>query len=155
MKHRIAAAAMAAALLLTPLLVAAPAHAGLIDGSLNNLHAADKSNILGALAGSRITDANGSLNNTRSGARENLNANVLAGGVDISIGGTQLTGNGGSETFDVPMQVELGGVADGEQVQVTVIDTETDIVTGIDLQVVTLTATFTCHLDSSGNGVCD
>jgi len=43
------------------LLAAAPASAGVVDGSLNNAHALDHANLLGAMLGSRIDDGSSSL----------------------------------------------------------------------------------------------
>ncbi|MGC4984676.1 hypothetical protein ACLQ18_29215 [Streptomyces sp. DT193] len=48
------------------LLVAAPAHAGIIDGSLNNLHAASQSNVLGALVNSNLSGNDNNNANSRS-----------------------------------------------------------------------------------------
>jgi hypothetical protein len=51
------------------LLAAAPASAGLIDGSLNNAHIADHSNILGVMLNSQIEDNSNSNANTRANGR--------------------------------------------------------------------------------------
>ncbi|WP_431683641.1 hypothetical protein [Kitasatospora sp. KL5] len=75
------AAALAVGL---PLFLAAPAHAGLIDGALNNASAANQSNVLGALVNSSLTDA--SDNNANTAAAGALGAAGLLG----SIGGLGL-----------------------------------------------------------------
>jgi len=54
------AAGLAAA---SALLAGVPAHAGIIDGSLNNLDAADQANVLGALVNSELS------------GNDNINAN--------------------------------------------------------------------------------
>lgn len=46
-----------------------PQGRGLIDGSLNNLHAADKSNIVGAMIGSKLTDGSNNANTRNAGNR--------------------------------------------------------------------------------------
>lgn len=58
---------LAATLAAGPLLflTATAAHAGIIDGSLNDLHAADHSNVLGALVGSQLTGADNNNANTK------------------------------------------------------------------------------------------
>ncbi|MGW1956101.1 hypothetical protein ACWCPI_25700 [Streptomyces sp. NPDC001920] len=67
------AAGLAAA---SALLAAAPAHAGVIDGSLNNLHAAAESNVLGALVNSKLSgNDNNNANSRHTGA--------LSGGLGI------------------------------------------------------------------------
>lgn len=53
------------------LLVAAPASAGIIDGSLNNAHLADHSNILGVMLGSALNDSSNNNANTRSSGKSN------------------------------------------------------------------------------------
>ncbi|MEV0649775.1 hypothetical protein AB0I28_31415 [Phytomonospora sp. NPDC050363] len=66
--------AIAAALLatgLTTVAFSAPASAGLIDGSLNDLHAASQSNILGALVGSQLSDSSNNNANTRADGNAN------------------------------------------------------------------------------------
>ncbi|MCL7025743.1 hypothetical protein MKW94_030831 [Papaver nudicaule] len=48
---------------------------GVIDGSLNNLHAADRSNVLGALENSKLTDASNNNANTKEIGLENNSIN--------------------------------------------------------------------------------
>ena len=48
-----------------------PQSRGLIDGSLNNLHAADRSNILGAMLNSKVDDASNNNANTRNEGNRN------------------------------------------------------------------------------------
>jgi hypothetical protein len=69
-----AAAALSAGAML---LAAAPAHAGLIDGSLNNVHALDGSNVLAAMLSSNIEGT--SINaNTRNNGKHNNAVNEAA-----------------------------------------------------------------------------
>jgi hypothetical protein len=88
---------------------------------------------------------------TVSGATEHAAVNVEAGGVALGGGTTTAVGNGGSETFEVPL-ISVGSVHNQEQVEFTATDVETDGLGGD--SVATLTLPLTCNLDAAGNGEC-
>lgn len=94
---RAAAAVPLAAAVILP---AAPqASAGLIDGSLNNLHVLDQANILGALVNSRIGDSN---NNNGNGRNIDFGATMRdAPGVTCEITATATDPDGATGTVSV------------------------------------------------------
>jgi hypothetical protein len=62
--------------------------------------------------------------------------------------------NGGTQ--DVPITITipvLGTLRDGEQIQ-EIVETTDFGSNGIQISAITLTRTFTCHLDTNGNGTC-
>ncbi|WP_367139390.1 MULTISPECIES: hypothetical protein [Streptomyces] len=87
---------------------------------------------------------------------ENLQATVIAGGVDIGAGTARIPvpdGFTGQETFTVPITLTVGHLADGEKVQVTVNDIET--VNGIPDEDTAETRTLTCHSQQGGGILCE
>lgn len=82
-----------------------PASAGLIDGSLNNLHAADNSNILGLMLNSSISpDANNNANSRVSGRSRALhlsNADTVLDRCEVTLTATDPDGASGTTTVAV------------------------------------------------------
>ncbi|WKK26433.1 hypothetical protein QZH56_13040 [Streptomyces olivoreticuli] len=60
------------------------------------------------------------------------------------------TGNGGTESIDIPVALNIGTINNGDHALATITDTQVN--GGVD--VVARTFSFTCHLDSSGTGSC-
>lgn len=97
--------AAATPLAVAVILAAAPqASAGLIDGSLNNLHVADKSNILGALLNSHITDLPNNNANTRNDGNRNnsIRAAAPTAMCELTITATDPDGATGTASIAVP-----------------------------------------------------
>jgi hypothetical protein len=80
MRIRCSATLLAAGAVLA-LTGAAPAQAGLVDGSLNELHVADGSNLLGAFASAHVGAANNNAN-ARADVDVQNNGSV---GVDVAV----------------------------------------------------------------------
>ena len=77
------------------------------------------------------------------GAQDTFVANAVAGGVEVDAGTLSFTAtSGGEQTVVIPL-TKLGEVADGEQTQVTVSDTQFKDGAVVDEDAVT--ATLTCH----------
>jgi hypothetical protein len=94
----------------------------------------------------------GTLGSTVSGALENLTANVEAAGVDIGVGTEQVAGTGGTAAYDIPLNLNIGGVEDGEQVVVTVTDIEYSGL--IQISFTTRVVVLTCDEQGNGDIVC-
>ncbi|MGA5132695.1 hypothetical protein ACPCTO_23115 [Streptomyces olivoreticuli] len=99
----------------------------------------------------RPTDFLDRLGNTVSGASESLLATITVGGVDEGDGVAHETGNGGTESFDIPVALNIGTINNGDHALAMITDTQLD--GGLD--VVANTFSFTCHLNSSGTGACN
>ncbi|MEC3917676.1 hypothetical protein [Nocardia sp. CDC160] len=122
----------------------APAQAGAVDGSLQNLSAISNSELLGAVINSSMTDNASNDENVR------VTGTVTGLGIDVGEGSEQITLHPGAQQVADPITTNVGTVSNGENVVVTV--NVVDVNTGVSL--LALTKTMTCHLDSSGNGSC-
>ncbi|QIS23547.1 hypothetical protein [Nocardia terpenica] len=78
-------------------------------------------------------------------ADQHFVADVTAGGVEVDAGTLFFTATSGGEQEIVIPLTHLGTVTDGEQVQVTVSDTQDKAGTTTVLDEATITATLTCH----------
>ncbi|GGU33458.1 hypothetical protein [Streptomyces violascens] len=87
---------------------------------------------------------------TELGASETLTGTVLDGGVDVGEGVAHETGNGGTESLNIPLTLDLGVVNSGDHPVVVATDTQLDATA----ETVTRTFTFTCHLNALGTGTC-
>jgi len=77
------------------------------------------------------------------GAQDTFVANAAAGGVEVDAGTLSFTAtSGGEQTVVIPL-TKVGEVTDGEQIQVTVSDTQSEGGAVVDEDAVT--ATLTCH----------
>jgi hypothetical protein len=91
-RTRLRAVAVPAAVAFGALVALAPAaQAGMIDGSLNNLHTLDHSNILGVMAMSAITDGSNSNANTRAAGKINNSVHMQAADTAASAQSCTLT----------------------------------------------------------------
>jgi hypothetical protein len=131
-------------------LAATPARAGILDGSLNNADIIDHISLLNSNINSDPQYTENA--NTRATGRET--ASIYALGVAIGAATVQFTelANGGTQGVPITIPV-VGTLADGEQIQ-EIVETTDFGSNGIQISAITLTRTFTCHLDTNGNGTC-
>jgi hypothetical protein len=133
-------------------LSATPARAGILDGSLNNADIIDHISLLNSNINSDPQYTENRNANTRATGREI--ASVYALGVAIGAATVQFTELADGGTQDVPITIPVVGILrDGEQIQEIVETTDVGS-NGIQISAITLTRTFTCHLDTDGNGTC-
>ncbi len=88
---------------------------------------------------------------TTLGASETLLGTITVGGVDEGDGVAHETGNGGTESFNIPVTLNIGTINNGDHALVMITDTQLN--GGVD--VVANTFSFTCHLNAAGTGACD
>ncbi|MBD0745992.1 hypothetical protein [Streptomyces sp. CBMA152] len=133
-----------AALLLTVAAVTASAPpAGAVDGLNIRI---DRIDVLAH----RPFNVHDALLHTDLGALETVNAAVFDGGVDVGEGVVVEPGNGGTETLDIPLTVDIGFVNSGDHPTVVASVLQADG----GAETVTHTFTFTCHLNALGTGSC-
>ncbi|GGU86901.1 hypothetical protein GCM10010211_61210 [Streptomyces albospinus] len=84
-----------------------------------------------------------SYRNTRAGAQEIFQVVAAAGGVDVAEGQATGTGTGGDEDVVIDL-TQVGELVDGEQVEVSITNTET---AGGSPAVDTEAVTLACHVD--------
>jgi hypothetical protein len=152
LNRRLAVVAAVAITALGLTLSATPAQAGILDGSLNNLDLIDHISALNTNINSDPQYSENNNANTRAYGRQT--ATIAALGVAIGVATVGFTEPATPGTQDVPITIPvIGTISNGEQILETVetIDFNSD---GVQIDAITLTQTFTCHVDGSGNGTC-
>ncbi|MGP9019914.1 hypothetical protein ACT1U9_16140 [Streptomyces sp. BR1] len=102
------------------------------------------------VVGHRPTFLADALLHTNLGALETVSGTVFDGGVDVGEGVVTEPGNGGTETLDIPLTVDIGTVNSGDRPTVVADVTQAD--GGV--ETVSHTFSFTCHLNALGTGSC-